>query len=72
MENPSLQYTKSIDKLFRQFNTQPIKLKFLCSTQKNNTVYLEIPVAINKQVFTAMINSRAQGNYISPSIVNQE
>ena len=70
MEKPSLQYTKSIDKLFRQFGTQPIKLKFLCSTQKNNSIHLEIPVTINGQVFTAMINSRVQGNYISLSIIN--
>ena len=45
----------------------------LCATQRdNNSAHLEIPVTINGRVFTAMIDSGAQGNYISPSIVNQE
>ena len=31
-----------------------------------------MPVTINGQTFTAIIDSGAQGNYISPSIVNKE
>ena len=72
MEKPNLKYTMPIDKLFRQFGTQPIELKFLCNTQKNNdSEHLKVPITINGCMFSAMINSRAQGNYISPRIVNE-
>ena len=45
----------------------------LCPTRATKgDEHLEIPAMINKRKLSAMIDSGAQGNYISPRIVNEE